>query len=68
MGWRAWGECYPWPIAGLHSRGEFFSSASYLSVVLTCLTGLAGIFLWSGLAGQAVQPCIPSVRNVLETL
>jgi ABC-type transport system involved in multi-copper enzyme maturation permease subunit len=48
-----WGEFFPWGVPGLYAQGKgALGPASYWIVLLTCLAGMAGTYLWWRLADQ----------------
>ena len=47
-----WGEYFPWSIPALYSQGGNLGMVSYVIVILTCVAGIAGTFIWWELADQ----------------
>jgi ABC-2 type transport system permease protein len=47
-----WGEYFPWSIPALYVQGENLGTVSYVIVILTSVTGIAGTLLWWELADQ----------------
>ena len=48
-----WGEFFPWSVPGLYSQGMHITPISYWIVILTCLVGMFGTYLWWMFADQS---------------
>ena len=48
-----WGEFFPWSVPGLYSQGMHLTPISYWIVILTCLVGMFGTYLWWMFADQS---------------
>ena len=47
-----WGEYFPWAVPAMYVQGENLGTVSYVIVILTCIVGMIGTFIWWEWADQ----------------